>query len=252
MLYTEVNKQKIVFAANKEMSQQALPVLFVHGAGGSCHTWSMQLKAEIENCCLMALDLPGHARSEGKGASSVQEYRDFIYEFCKALGLKKIVLAGHSMGGAITQSFALNYPDLLKGIILVGTGARLRVADTVLENAKKGINLLEYAYSPNTSEELITAAEKEFGLTEPGVRYNDYLACDKFDLMQEIQKIKTKALIICGEEDHLTPLKYSKYLQEKIQGSELKLFPNAGHMVMWEQSKQVNASIASFLKACKS
>jgi len=248
MEYLDVEGARICYAAGKGEDRADVPVLLVHGAGGSQHVWLRQLEPEIPGYRLLALDLPGHARSEGAGSRSVEEYCDFVGDFMDAAGFEKIVLGGHSMGGAITQRFALKYPRRLRGIVLVGTGARLRVAETVLENARKGINLPEYAYSPQTSKSLISRAEMEFDLTSPQVRYGDFLACDGFDLMEEVHKIDAKTLIVCGEEDRLTPPKYSVYLRERIPGAVYEPVPDAGHMVMWEKADAVNKALEGFLK----
>ena len=241
-----VNGESIAYRASEDISSSKTPIVFVHGAGGSGHVWRNQLEVRIPGYMQVAVDLPGHAHSEGKGAERVEDYRDFMHSFIRAAGWSRIVLGGHSMGGAITQSFALAYPGLLEAIILVGTGARLRVAPEVLDAAKRGGNLIDMAYAPSTDRRLIKEAEKEFMLTRPEVRYRDFLACDRFDIMDRVAEIRTPALIICGEEDRLTPVKYSRYLEEKIPRSELRLFPDAGHMVMWEQARAVNEAIASY------
>jgi pimeloyl-ACP methyl ester carboxylesterase len=242
-----VSGERISYLASDDLASSKTPVLFLHGAGGSSHVWRNQIEAEVPGYMQVAVDLPGHARSEGKGAERVEDYRDFVQAFVKAAGWERLVLCGHSMGGAITQAFALAYPHLLQAIILVGTGARLRVAPEVLDAAKRGGNLIDMAYAPSTDRRLVKEAEKEYLLTEPEVRSRDFLACDGFDIMERVAAIEVPALIVCGEEDRLTPVKYSRYLEERLPDAELRLIPEAGHMVMWEQSQAVNEAIASYL-----
>lgn len=225
-------------------------VVYVHGAGGTAHIWKNQLGIRVPGYRQVAVELPGHGRSEGEGAKDIGVYRDFVRDFVETVFGAPVVLAGHSMGGAIAMSFALAYPEWLKGLILVGTGARLRVTPPILEAAldpEKGATLLRYAYSPKTPEEVRQEAEKEYGLTPVTVRYNDFLACDSFDVMGRIREIRTPALVVCGEEDQMTPVKYARYLEENIPGARLALVPAAGHMVMWEQPEPLNRAIAGFL-----
>jgi pimeloyl-ACP methyl ester carboxylesterase len=224
------------------------PIIFIHGAGGSLHLWYNQLKMQLTGYCHVAVDLPGHARSEGRGHQEIQAYADLIADFIYNLGYTHPVLAGHSMGGAITQTVAVTHPKLLQAIILVGTGARLRVAPDVLTRARKGASFAEYAYAPQTSTSVKQEAEKEFGLTSPEVRYHDFLACDRFDLMERVQEIQIPTLIICGQEDKLTPIKYAMYLQEQMPNARLETIPQAGHMVMWEQPEACNRIIKDFLR----
>ena len=106
---------------------QGEKILFIHGSGWNTHMWYSQrdyLKSSME---VMLVDLPGHGESPGDGCDSVEEYRDAVYEMIRELDIERCYIAGHSLGGAIALSLSLAYPDIIKGIILIGTGARLRV-----------------------------------------------------------------------------------------------------------------------------
>jgi pimeloyl-ACP methyl ester carboxylesterase len=65
--------------------------------------------------------------------------------------------------------------------------------------------------------------------------------------MNEVEKINLPTLILCGEEDELTPVKYSQFLQNRIKGSKLEVLPHAGHMVMMESAKAFNERIEEFI-----
>ena len=247
LFYADRPDVKIHYQISSSSLKGTLPVIFIHGSGASLHVWTNQLQLGIPGFCQLALDLPGHARSEGKGEEHIQDYVDWIVDFIQCLGFKQCILAGHSMGGAIAQLAALNKPELFRGVILVGTGARLRVAKDVLARARQGDSFAEYAYAPSTAPKLQQEAEKEFSLTSPGVRYHDFLACDRFDIMDRVQEIKPTALIICGKDDALTPVKYSQFLHEHLSDSRLEIIPEAGHMVMWEQAEAFNNILKDFL-----
>ena len=237
----------LFYQISSHASPDTLPIVYVHGAGGSSHLWHNQVQTQMPGCAQMALDLPGHARSGGSGEDSVEAYGRWVVSFMQELGYQQYVLAGHSMGGAISMAVALTKPDLLRAIILVGTGARLRVTREVLDRARKGASFTEYAYAPDTPLSIQEEAEKECSLTSPEVRYNDFLACDGFDSMQRVPEISPPALIICGEQDQLTPVKYSQYLHRHIPNSRLEIIPQAGHMVMWEQAEACNRVIKDFM-----
>jgi len=242
----DVNGLKIHYDFNGRIGTDT-PVLYIHGAGNSHHSWVNQLAADIKGYVQIALDLPGHGASEGSGFKSVDDYTDFVKSFVNALGISNFVIAGNSMGGAISQTFALKYQNYLKGMILIGTGAKLRVKKEILEGALKGESYAKKAYSSKTDYELVKKAERDFHKTSPQTRHDDFYACDNFDVMDKIPQINIPALIICGKDDELTPVKYSEYLHSKIKTSELNIFSKAGHMVMWEKSKEVNEAIANFV-----
>ena len=96
--------------------------VFVHGAGSSGLPFYYQLRHfRLSN----AIDLPGHPT--GNPCISIDAYLEWVRGFITALRYEDVVLIGHSMGAAITLRYALRYPEDLRGIILICTGARLRV-----------------------------------------------------------------------------------------------------------------------------
>ncbi|MBM4305982.1 MAG: alpha/beta hydrolase [Deltaproteobacteria bacterium] len=227
-------------------------VLFIHGAGGGQYTWSYQKGYFEKEFNLIIIELPGHGESGGEGEIEIGKYAEHVYGFIKALRLSKVFFVGHSMGGAIVQTMALRYPEIIKGIVLVGTGAKLRVFPLILneikenfEEAVKKIN--EFAYSRKASPDLIKKGMDGMRLCRPEVIHGDFSACDRFNVMNEVEKINLPTLIICGDEDELTPLKYSQFLQNKIKGSRLEVISGAGHMVMMEAPSLFNAKIKEFL-----
>ncbi|HPZ65628.1 MAG TPA: alpha/beta hydrolase, partial [Bacillota bacterium] len=84
--------------------------------------------------------------------------------------------------------------------------------------------------------------------TPAAVYAADFTACDRFDRLDRLPEIEAPTLIICGTEDRLTPVKYSRYLHQTIPRSQLVELEGAGHMVMLEAPEQVNRAIAVFLQ----
>ena len=103
------------------------PAIFIHGASGSSTSWYFQKEYLKQFMEVILLDLPGHGSSSGDGCERLEECRDAVHGVLTSLGLRKCFLVGHSMGGAIAMLFALTYPELMAGLVLVGTGAKLRV-----------------------------------------------------------------------------------------------------------------------------
>lgn len=225
-------------------------LLFLHGAGGTHRHWGKQMQA-IRDGTLIALDLPGHGRSKGKGRRTIEGYADLVAEFMAAPHLASPTVVGHSMGGAIALDLALRYGDRLGGLILVGTGARLRVMPSLLEGLKEDygatIDLIcRYAYGPLAGEEMVRAGRKEMVAVGPEVLLGDLLACDRFDVMSRLGEVRLPTMVICGEEDQLTPLKYAQFLVDHIPGARLVTIPEAGHMVMLEKPHETTEAIAGF------
>ena len=222
-------------------------LVFVHGAGGTSKVWQHQKRYFSTAYEVTALTLSGHGRTGGEGCPTIDAYAE---EVRQKISDADTVLVGHSMGGGITMKYALTYP--LKACVLVGTGAKLRVLPAILEQIttdyEKTVDLiLEYAIY-NKTESIMRHSKEEFLTTSPEVTYNDFLACDHFNVMEEIERLRIPALIICGSQDMLTPPKYSEYLAAKIKPSCIYIIPDSGHMVMLEKPEEFNKILEKFLK----
>ncbi|MEM2987786.1 MAG: alpha/beta hydrolase [Candidatus Bathyarchaeia archaeon] len=228
-----------------------LKLIFIHGAGGNHRIWENQTKY-FGNA--IAIDLPGHPI--GKGRTAIDDYVEYVKKFCDRKNLRKIVMIGHSMGGAITQKFALTYPEYLKAIVLVCTGAKLKVAPIIFEEIKRNYeNLMElmknYAFSAKTPVEIKDKTVEIMKRVKPEVLYGDFEACDKFDVMGYLNRINLPTLIICGKEDLLTPVEFSEYLRDNIPNAKLRVLEDAGHMVMLEKPGEFNKILDDFLKSLR-
>jgi pimeloyl-ACP methyl ester carboxylesterase len=237
-----------------EHSNEDCPVIFIHGSGGNAGLWQRVMDGLVEEYRSIAVDLPGHGSSLGDGFRSVAEYGSFVHEFLEALGLRKVVLGGHSLGGAIVQDAALRYPQKLRALLLIGTGARLRVLPEALELMRKMAlgetppKFHPWGFSEQASPEIIAEGEREWAKTGSLVRYHDFLACDQFDIIAEVERIRLPSLIACGKEDRLTPIKYSQFLNQKLPGSRMELIDGAGHLVMLEKPQALSQVILNFLE----
>jgi pimeloyl-ACP methyl ester carboxylesterase len=227
-------------------------IVFVHGSGSSHRIWVPQVTNLSMKYNTVAINLPGHGLGQRKGEATIPAYVDAVRELIDGLGLKKVVLAGLSMGGAITQIFALTYPERLTAIILFSTGAKLRVMPQIFEMIRKDfagyLKLFpQFAFAKSTPKEIIEPVLEEARKRDPEVVYNDFQACDKFDLLARVKEIKHPCLIFSGREDQLTAPKFQDYLHEQISGSKLIRLENAGHILNLEKSKEVNKAIEEFV-----
>ena len=245
-------KQISYWAGRKSFIEGREFILFIHGAGGGQYTWSYQKGFFEKEFNPIIIELPGHGESGGEGEEEIVTYADQVYAFLQAVGVRKVFLVGHSMGGAIVQTLALTHPEVIKGIVLVGTGARLKVLPMILYGIKNNFRetiprIVQFAYSRKAPSELIEGGVNQMLQCRPEVLYGDFAACDRFDGMKELEKIHLPTLILCGEDDELTPVKYSQFLHSRIKGSKLEVLSNAGHMVMMESPQAFNEKIREFI-----
>lgn len=200
---------------------------------------------------VLAVDLPGHGRSEGRPPDSVAGYRAFLDAFTGHLGLTSPYLGGHSLGGAIALDYALARPGMLSGLILAGTGARLKVNPAILEAFAAGRSypeLVDLLYGREAAPLFREGALAEMEAVDPATWYADFSACNAFDVMDGLSRIDVRTLILVGDADRLTPPKYARYLADHIPGATYVLIPDAGHMLMVENPAAFNEAVADFLR----
>ena len=246
----KIEEEEIYYTHKAAGSERGF--VLIHGSGGDHAHWPESLRT-FAKANVYGLDLPGHGRSDGVGCTSIDAYADFITAFVQKLNLDKLTLFGHSLGGAIALCLALQQPDWLDSIVLVGTGARLRVAPGILDNLlmdyENTVDLLcQYAFAPHAPQNMVDTVREGFLRTPAEVTHGDLSACNRFDVMEELEKISCSTLVVSGTEDRLTPVKYGQYLKDHIPEAEMAVIPEAGHMMALEKSAEFMQAINTFLK----
>ncbi len=254
----KIRGRSLAFEARPEsFDKSALTTVFIHGSGGDREEWRGQLDGLSSRFNIIALELPGHGKSDPPGETSIAAYSDWVVDFTESLGLKKVVVIGCSLGSAITQWIALTPKPWLVGIGLVGAGARLRVHPDYLQgtlhfNKDILVSFADFALAREADPEIRSAIRDRFLTGSVELIHGDLSACDKFDMMDKVSQIALPTCILVGEDDRLTPPKYSRFLQSAIKGSRLTVIPGAGHLVMMEKPKEFNEFVGNFLDELKS
>lgn len=223
------------------------PLLLIHGAGGTHLDWGMPIR-KLPN---LAPDLNGHGRSTGDGHFTLAEHAADMVALLDALDIGKIVVVGHSMGGGIALTMALDYPERVSSLGLISTGARMRVNPAILtrvETDPEGVAELLKAWLWGASIDEATRARGKtlFMGLKPAVIARDYAACDVFDVRQRLAEIGVPTLVLCGTADQMTPVKFSESLVSGIPNARLHLFDDAGHMLQLERAGEVAAILRPF------
>ena len=224
--------------------------VFIHGAAGSSSFWELVRPAFP---AAWAVDLPGHAagrarRSEPVPATgdpileSIDAFTDWLMGEIAARHWGEVVLVGHSMGGAIAQVVALRRPVWLRGVVLSSTGPILPVPaeliDLVQHDYPAAIEwILAHSFATPPTGYRREGIRRQLLRIPPAVTLASYRACNAFDIRAPLEQAHwtIPTLIVCGEEDQMTPPTYSEFLAEHMAGAKLGLIENAGHMAPVEQ-----------------
>jgi pimeloyl-ACP methyl ester carboxylesterase len=158
------------------------------------------------------------------------------------------------MGSAVALTLALEHPDDLGGMILVGAGAKLRVDPTIVRGLRaEPMRTIEQTITPMSYFRLDLGLRMEaraaLSFKNLPVFLNDYLACENFDVRPRLSEITVKTFLICGENDRMTPPKWSDYLNRNVTSSRMELVKDAGHMVPIEKPQTCATLIQAFLSS---
>lgn len=239
-------------------------LFMIHGAGDSAAVWGRQLEyfSARAGHRAFAIDLPGHGERVREQAYERHDLN--AEEVCRIMdkhGVGAGVIAGHSMGGAVALMLALERPERVKALVLVATGAKMRMHPAFIEEAKRraeafGSSIpeathivpVEQMLSAATAPETISWLKERIGKASAQATYADFLANDRFDVMNRLGEIKAPTLVIGGGDDRMTPPKFSQYLADNIPGAQLEILSNVGHYPMVEQAELFNRSLERFLQ----
>jgi pimeloyl-ACP methyl ester carboxylesterase len=232
-----------------------LPVVLLHGAGGMHLSWPPEVR-RLAGYWVYALDLPGHGKSQEMGGQqTIAGYAQQVLACLDGIKVGRAVFVGHSMGSAVALTLALHHPERVLGIGLLGGGVRLRVNPELLSatssptTTHKAIEaMIKWSFSPKTSPRLVELVKQRLTTTRQSVLHGDLVACNAFDASPHITQVRQPALVMCGIDDQMTPLRYAQYLADAIPGARLQLVPEAGHMLMLEQPQTVAAALETWLK----
>lgn len=266
----QVNDAEIAYSfSGAPVRDDGLTLVLVHGAGGRDQDWpqawrsaddvtramgltSADHAAELDQYPVYSIDLPGHGESTGKGSTSVEGYADAVEGFIEALDLQRVVVAGHSMGAAITLLIAVRQNPRLAGIVMIGSSSKLQVAPAILEGLQNDFEntvdaIVKYSWHKETG-----AFFKEKGrqrILEAGkeVVYGDFFACADFDLTDQLDDVKVPALLIAADKDRMVRLEQSQETAEAL-GADFVALENCGHFQHVEKTAECAEALSTFLR----
>lgn len=241
-----------VFAATggKPFDPSMPAIVFVHGAGMDHTVWTLQTRYfAYHGRSVLAVDLPGHGRSEGPAPASIEGYADWLATLIAASGSSNAALVGHSMGALISLETAARHPARVRALALLGVAARMPVHPDLLAaadaNDPVAIELITaWAFGKpahvggNRAPGLWMLGEGKRLLerSAAGLLANDFRACDAYKNATEAAKrVSCPALFVIGAADRMTPPKAAALLAAEIAGAHSVIIPGAGHMAMIEQ-----------------
>jgi pimeloyl-ACP methyl ester carboxylesterase len=192
-------------------------IVWIHGIGGSHHYWD-DILPSFPGFRHISYDVRGMGDSEGTdGPASLETWAADCNALLEELGVEQAIVAGTSMGGAITQRVAIDYPGRVNALLLLSTSSRVGQAAT--DNWMAQADRTEAEGKPR-----LAAAQR---------------AVAAYNMDEELKSVAVPTLIIVGDADKTTPAGGSVIISRCIANSELEIYPGIGHGPLKEEPKAV-------------
>lgn len=249
-----------------------VPLVLLHGTSASLHTWEGWVAELGPRRRILTLDLPGFGLTgpHPKGTYRPLDYARFVLAFLDAVGVKRCVLAGNSLGGEIAWNVAVEAPERVERLILVDSagytpspvsvplGFRLarmpvikRVAEFILpERVVRSSIVNVYGHPERITDALVARytalTRREGNRAALSARMEQMDAGARQDL---IRTLKVPTLILWGGQDRLIPPDHGKHFAADIPGSTLVMLDDLGHVPHEEDPVRTAAEVARWLNA---
>lgn len=227
--------------------EDGIPVVLVHGAAEDASLWDDVL--ELVAAPSVVHELPGHGRRVGPQLADVDSMGADVLARVEG----PVVIAGHSMGGLVALAAALADPGRVVGLVLVASGARIRVAPALLAQARTdppaAIRALAAYGAGGGPDEPAPAHEATYrrSLDTMGALAGtiaiDLAACDAYDARSRLSTIAVPSVVVAGADDRNTPPSLARELADGL-GGELRLLAGRSHQLPWDAVGDVAAAIA--------
>jgi len=259
----EVDGRRVfAYTAAHELDAAKPTVVFLHGAGLD-HSWfglqSRYFGYHGRN--VLALDFPGHGRSDGPPLPTVGAMAGWVCGVLKTVKVGKATIVGHSMGSLVALEFAAQHPGEAERIALIAPGYPMKVAPAFLEAARKNEtaafdmqNIWGHSFevalgaNPNPGMWMYGDTLARLERLAPGVLYNDLKACNDYGAgLESAAKVKCPVLLIVGRRDMMTPPKAAQALSEKIAQAKTVEVAPSGHSLMAEAPDATLDALIAFI-----
>ena len=249
------------------------PLVLIHGMSASLESWQCNMDALARRHRTIALDVVWFGKSDKPAREVSGDYlAGFMTGFMDAVGVRRAVLVGNSMGGMIAVKTALQYPDRVAGLVLVSSAGfgpeltwwlRLRAVLPIAKILRPSLPMYRYAvrglvHDPRVVPDDMIEAFVEMA-NQPDasdahrrvLRYGVDWRGLKPDALKEVrdaaQAIRVPTLIIWGKQDRVVPVAHAEIARQAIPDARLHLFDRCGHMPMVEKPDEFNVLVNEFV-----
>ena len=255
-----------LYTGGKAFNPAQPSLIMIHGVLNDHSVWILQSRYLAHHGWnVLALDLPGHGRSQGPAPASVEAAADFVLALMDALALPQAALVGHSFGSLIALEATAKAPERVSHLVMVGTAYPMKVSPALLDmslnqpqQAIHMVNVFSHAMlAPPPSS--LGPGTWLYGGTRALMRrvlnsnpqqnlfHTGFKACDDYaNGLQSAAKVQCPVLFVLGQSDQMTLPKAAQSLIQALPQSQTVLL-SAGHAIMGESPDGMLGALVGFL-----
>lgn len=233
-------------------------VILLHGAGMNSTIWQLQTRyLAYRGLQAIAVDLPGHGRSEGEPMTSIEKLGQFVVELMNSAGWDRASLVGHSMGSFIALDAAARLGDRCRSMVLMGTAGAMPVHPQLLGDAEADLPAAaalmaawghakpaHVGQNPTPGMWMTGGARALVEQSDPGVLATDFRACAAYEGAAEAASAAScPSTVIIGLGDKMTPPKAGRALAALLENVSVIELADTGHSMMTEAPRHVRSAI---------
>lgn len=260
------------YTGGKSFDAARPAIVFIHGAEHDHSVWALQTRYFAHHGFgVLALDLPGHGRSDGPALSAIGALADWVIAVLDAANVQQAIVVGHSMGSLIALDAAGRYPDRIAGLALLATAAPMTVSDTLLDAAREhepeAIAMVNQ-WSHSTIAAKPSSPAPGFWLQgvnqrlmervslrgEAQLFHTDFSACNTYaDALERAAAVRCPVCIVSGKRDVMTPPRAARPLIDALRTAGTPVHTvelDAGHALMSEQPDATLDALFAFALGC--
>ncbi len=242
--------------------------VLIHGAGGQARDWPQEWRFAMNGAQTLgvralpeafamrdrpvyALDLPGHGQSDPIETVTLAAYATVIAQWIEAVELTAPIVIGHSMGGGIALTLALDHPDSIGGVGVIGSAAQMPVTDQILDGLQSDFDatvdmIVKFSWPREAVAVYRETGRRHMKACGPAAVHADFVACANYSVKDRLADITHPALVIAGEKDKMVPMKAAERLVEGLPDATLSVVPNAGHFLHFDAPGRVGRTLAAW------
>lgn len=238
-----------------ERDSFGVPVILLHGGGGTHMGWPSDLR-RLPGQNIFAIDLPGHGLSKPPACNTLDGMVNRLHEYFTEMGFFHLILIGYSLGGALALQYASDFPGRIRKLALISCGIRFHLPNGIMSYLRRPVNNVKAAEAfSRAAFHANTPPAFRRKIIEPLVHLDPYVLAADFHMGRVFRAalpedpVNIPCLFIGGSDDKISPPQSIRLLKNFSTQTRFEMIEDAGHMVIYEKTRQVRDRLVGFLKS---